>query len=67
MGELSGLNAARVLKMAYEVLERAADQGIAEIDSDFIFSEDIESALLEHKDIGGIHDAPTKDLMQEAK
>ena len=67
MGRMSDLNAARVLKMAYEALERAVDQDVTQIDAEFVLGEDGGTASLERKEVSGIHDAPSKDLMQEAE
>ena len=62
----SDLNASKILKMAYEILERAVDQNVSQIDVDFVLG-DNEAVSPEQKQSGGIHDAPTKDLMQEAR
>ncbi len=62
----SDLNASKILKMAYEILERAVDQNVSQIDVDFVL-DDNEAISPEQKQSGGIHDTPTKDLMQEAR
>ena len=66
MGELSDLNASKILKMAYEVLERAVDQSLPQIDVEFV-SDAGGVTSFGQKQVSGIYDAPTKDLMQEAK
>jgi hypothetical protein len=65
IAELSEFNAAKILQMAYEVLERAVSQNIEQIDASFVPSSD-EILTLEQEKTGGIHDALTKDLLQEA-
>lgn len=67
MGELSDFNASTILKMAYEVLERAVDRNVPQIDVDFVLGDNGEAVLLEQEQARGIHDAPTRDLMQEAQ
>ncbi len=66
IAEVSEFNASKILKMAYEALERAADKAVSEIDVDLIAQEEA-SDITEEKQTGGIHDAPTKNLMQEAE
>ncbi|MBV7336435.1 hypothetical protein KFU94_51030 [Chloroflexi bacterium TSY] len=66
MAELSEFNASRILKMAYEVLERAVDENVEYIDAEFVIAADDESTLDEQKQVSGIHDAPTKNLLQES-
>jgi hypothetical protein len=66
IAEISEFNASKILKMAYEALERASDKSISEIDVDFIAQEEV-ADIIEEKQTGGIHDAPTKNLMQEAE
>lgn len=65
IAELNDLNASKILKMAYEVLEQAVDQNIREIDVDFITSSD-ENQFAEQHPASGISEAVTKDLMKEA-
>ena len=67
MGELNDFNASEILKMAYEVLERASDRNVPQIDVDFVLGDNGEAALLEQEQARGIHDAPTKNLEQEAQ
>ncbi len=66
IGELGDFNASRILKMAYEVLERAVAQNVPQIDAGFVLSDGDEIAPSEQKQASGIHNAPTKDLTQEA-
>ncbi len=66
IAESSEFNASKILKMAYETLERAADKSISEIDVDLIAQEDA-AGITEEKQTDGIHDAPTKNLMQESE
>ena len=65
IAELNDFNASKILKMAYEILERAVDQNIRKIDSEFIQSID-EAQLAEQPSASGISEASTKDLMKEA-
>lgn len=66
IAELSEFNASKILKMAYELLERAADDdSILEIDVEFIAQEE-NTGIEEEKQADGIHNAPTKNLPQEA-
>lgn len=65
IAEVSEFNAAKILRMAYEVLERAAQHNIEQIDASIVPGND-EILALEQDKIGGIHDAPTKNLVQEA-
>jgi len=51
--------------MAYEVLERAVDQNVAEIDVDFVLSTD-EANPAEQRQVSGIFQA-TKDLMKKSE
>lgn len=62
--ELSEFNASKILKMAYELLERAVEQGVDNIDIDYVLSQGDLSSL-EQKPMGGIHDAPTRNLLDE--
>lgn len=66
IAELSEFNASKILKMSYEVLERARDKNATLIDADFV-SESDDTTALEQSQTGGIHDAPTKNLMQESE
>lgn len=66
IAELSELNAAKALKLAYEVLERAADTGLSTIDAEAVIGSSDE-LVPDTQDAGGIHDARTKDLFREAK
>jgi len=54
IAELSEFNASKILKMAYEVLERAVDQNVAEIDVDFVLSTDEANQLAEQRQVSGI-------------
>lgn len=67
IAEKSEFNASKILKMAYEVLERAVDQNVTEIGVDFILSNEEETETTEEQQSSGIYDAPTKNLMQEAE
>jgi hypothetical protein len=66
ISELSDSNASKILKMAYEILERAVVQNVSQIDIDFVLSDE-EAILLEQKQARGINDTSTKDLPQEAQ
>lgn len=66
IAELSELNAAKALKLAYEVLERAADTELSRIDPDVVTGSS-EDLVPNNNDVGGIHDAQTKDLFREAE
>lgn len=66
MAELSELNASSILKMAYEVLERATDRGVLSIDGDFVSGSD-QAIEAEERQAKGIHDTPTKDLRTESE
>jgi len=52
--------------MAYEVLERAVDQNVAEIDVDFVLSTD-EANQAEQRQVSGISETATKDLMKKSE
>jgi hypothetical protein len=65
--ELSEFNASKILKLAYEVLERAVDEGIAAITEDFVSSSSNSEQSEEQRDNSGIHNAPTKNMMQESE
>lgn len=67
IAELSEFNASRILKMAYEVLERAAEQEISEIGTDFVLNNAEDTEITEEQKSGGIYDSPTRNLMQEAE
>lgn len=67
IAELSEFNASKILKMAYEVLERAVDQNVAEIDVDFVLSTDEANQLAEQRQVSGISETATKDLMKESE
>ncbi len=66
IAELSEFNASKILKMAYEVLEKAVDSKSSVIDESFVLDSD-DVIPSEQRQTGGIHDAPTKDLMQESE
>lgn len=66
IAELNEFNASKILKMAYEVLERAIEQSSSEIDVDFILWTDEANQLTEHRQVSGISEANTKDLMKES-
>lgn len=67
IAEISEFNASKILKMAYEALERAAsDKSISKIDIELIPQEE-SVGTTEEKQIGGIHDTPTKNLLQETE
>ncbi|MEH2461057.1 hypothetical protein [Nostoc sp.] len=53
--------------MAYEVLERAVDQNILEIDIGFVLANDEENQLTEQRQVSGISEAKTKDLIKESE
>ena len=67
IAELSEFNASKILKMAYEVLERAVDQNVAEINVDFVLSTDEANQLAEQRQVNGISETATKDLMKESE
>ena len=66
MAELSEFNASKILKMSYEVLERARIQNISNIGASFVMESD-DGNTVEQRQTGGIHDAPTKNLMQDSE
>ena len=65
IAEQSEFNASRILKTCYEVLERAVSQEAQEIDLDFLNTAD-ELSFDEGIQSSGIHDAPTRNLMDSA-
>ena len=65
IAEMSEFNASKILRMAYEELERATEQDVTEINVDFIMDKE-DRVTTEIQDIAGISSAPTKNLMQEA-
>ncbi|MEA5552893.1 hypothetical protein VB713_18270 [Anabaena cylindrica UHCC 0172] len=67
IAELSEFNASKILKLAYEVLERAVDKNIAEINLDFVLAIDEATQLTEQRQVSGISEADTKDLMKESE
>lgn len=67
IAELSEFNASKILKMAYEVLERAVDQNVYEIDIGFVLANDEENQLTEQRQVSGISEAKTKDLTKESE
>jgi len=67
IAELNEFNAAKILKMAYEVLERAIQSNISEIDVDFLLSTDEANQLTEKRQVSGISETNTKDLMKESE
>ena len=62
--EISEFNASKILKMAYELLERAVDEKREEISVDMIMNDEIEG--VKEQSNRSIYDASTKNLMQEA-
>lgn len=66
IAELSELNASEILKRAYESLERASDQGVKQIEANFVVAND-DVSLAERKQPPGIHEAPTTNLLDKAK
>jgi len=67
IAELSEFNASKILKMAYEVLERAVDTNTAQISLDFVLAIDEATQLTEQRQVSGISEAETKDLMKESE
>lgn len=67
IAELSEFNASKILKMAYEVLERAVEQSAPEINVDFVLSTDETNQLAEQRQVSGISETATKDLMKESE
>jgi hypothetical protein len=67
IAELNEFNASKILKMAYEVLERAIDQKVSEIDTEFVLSTDETNQLSEQRQVSGISETETKDLMRESE
>jgi len=67
IAELSEFNASKILKKAYEVLEQAVDEQLEKIDEDFISSPDEGILFEDQKGSSGIHNALTKNLMQESE
>ena len=65
IAEQSEFNASRILKTCYEVLERAISQEAQQIDLAFLNTAD-ELPFDEGVQSSGIHDAPTRDLMDSA-
>lgn len=66
IAEISELNAARTLKLAYEVLERAVENGLNQIEEEDVLGTS-EDAGVDTREAGGIHDAETKNLYLEAE
>lgn len=64
MAELSEFNASKILKLAYELLEKAVDQNVSEINVEYILGQS-DLSDLEQKPMSGIHDAPTINLLDE--
>lgn len=64
MAELSEYNASRLLKIAYEAIERAADHNRRVIDENFVLTE-VDALTIESRPLTGIHDTPTIDLQDE--
>jgi hypothetical protein len=67
IADLNEFNASKILKMAYEVLERGVDQNVDKIDVDFVLSTDEANQLAEQRQVSGISEADTKDLMKESE
>jgi len=67
IAELSEFNASKILKMAYEVLERAVDNNVEEINLDLVLAIDEASQRTEQRQVSGISEADTKDLMKESE
>ncbi|OKH55544.1 hypothetical protein NIES2101_03950 [Calothrix sp. HK-06] len=67
IAELSEYNASKILKMAYEVLERAVERMVQEINIDFVLTTDDSNPIAEERPVSGISDAKTKDLMRESE
>lgn len=67
IAELSEFNASKILKMAYEVLELAVDKNTAQINLDFVLAIDEATQLTEQRQVSGISEAETKDLMKESE
>ena len=66
IAEQSEFNASRILKACYETLQRAVQQNISEIDTDFLEETD-DMQFDDGQQPSGIHDAPTQDLMHKAQ
>ena len=66
IADQSEFNASRILKTCYEVLERAISQGAQEINLAFLNTAD-EVPFDEGVQSSGIHDAPTRNLMDSAQ
>jgi hypothetical protein len=64
MAEQSEFNCTRFLKIAHEILDRGANDLQETIDKEFVRQQ--EDFSVEHKKPSGIHDAPTKNLLDEA-
>jgi len=68
IGEMSEYNAARMLLMAYQLLEKAAStEGQERIDEAFVESAKEELSLDLGRDIPGIQEAASLDLMKKAQ
>lgn len=65
IAETSEYNASKILKMAHEVLDKAAKQSVMPITSNFILESE-DSTSIEERKISGIHDAPTRNLLDES-
>lgn len=66
IAESNEFNASKILKKAYEVLEKAADQDVKIIDVSFIKSLESNNSL-EERPSSGIHDAKTVDLRDKTE
>jgi hypothetical protein len=68
IGALSEYNAAKMLKMAYELLEKAAASGEqAMIDEAFVDAAKVEASVDSEAGIRGIQETSTVDLVRKAK
>ncbi len=68
VGEKSEFNAAKILKMAYSLIEKAADdEGQVVINKDYVISFLASDALLGEGTDASIRDEPSVDLAQKAK
>jgi hypothetical protein len=68
IGELSEYNAAKILKMAYELLERAAEiDGPVEINEKFLLDSKVVQEASTEKGVQSIEDVDSVDLLKKAR
>ncbi len=66
IGEMSELNASKILKTCYYLLENAADESTAQIDVDFVHKHEEDQNRGSDKKSLGIEDVDSEDLLRKA-